>query len=316
MSPAPISPYPRFGLGTAAAGNLYRHRSDEQVRELFRAAWDAGVRYYDSAPHYGLGLSERRLGDFLREVDASQAQISTKVGRVLEPSPETIGRRDDQQFDVPASHRRRWDPSRSGVLRSVESSLSRLGLDAVDTLLLHDPDEHDLEQSLRTALPAMRALTAEGVAQRIGVGARTLAGLIHVAKHHDVDVLMLGGRYTLLEREAEDVLLPLCLERGIAVIAAAPFNSGILASEQPDELSRYEYAGVPEDVLHQAVRLANNCLNLGVALPAAALQFPLQHAAVASVVFGADSSAQVRRNIALARSPLGASVWPALAPAR
>jgi D-threo-aldose 1-dehydrogenase len=206
--------------------------------------------------------------------------------------------RDDQGFDVPATHRRVWDFTRDGVLRSLADSLDRLGVDEVDIVYLHDPDEH-YHEVLATAYPALEELRGEGVVQAIGAGMNQSAMLADFARHTDMDLFMLAGRYTLLEQPALDDLLPVCEERGIGVVAAGVFNSGLLANPAPTADAKYNYGDAPPGLLRRARRIAEVCARHGTTLPAAALAFPLAHRAVVSVCVGARSPAQIEDNAAL-----------------
>jgi len=280
------------GLGTSAFGNLFRATSDDEARAAVDAAWQGGVRYFDTAPHYGLGLAETRIGAALRDRLRQEYVISTKVGRLLVPTPERAHQMDDDEgFRVPAAFERRWDFSRDGILRSVESSLERLGLDAVDILYLHDPDEHWAEAST-TGIAALIELREQGVTRAIGAGMNQSAMLAEFVRRCDIDVVMAAGRYTLLDRSALDDLLPLAEERGVGVVAAGVYNSGLLArAEVPDD-ARYDYRDAPGDLVAQARLLAAACERHGVTLPDAAVQFPLRHPAVVSAVLGARDGAE------------------------
>lgn len=300
-----------LSLGCAQLGNLYRAITDEQAQATVTAAWEHGIRYFDTAPHYGLGLSERRLGAALALRPRDEYVLSTKVGRLLEPVGGHPGRTDDQGFDVPATSRRVWDFSRDGVLRSLEDSLARLGVDRVDIVYLHDPDDH-YRQALEDAYPALEELRAQGVVSAIGAGMNQTAMLTQFARHTDVDLLMLAGRYTLLEQTALDELLPACQEGGIGVVAAGVFNSGLLARAQPVPGAHYDYAEAPAELVRRAARLAEVCAAHGTPLPAAALAFPLAHPAVISVCVGARSPEQVERNVALHRAAIPAALWAEL----
>jgi D-threo-aldose 1-dehydrogenase len=299
-----------ISLGCAQLGNLYRAITDEQASATVDAAWGGGIRYFDTAPHYGLGLSERRLGTSLSARPRAEYVISTKVGRLLEPLA-TAGGRDPGGFDVPATHRRVWDFTRDGVRRSLEQSLDRLRVDRVDIVYVHDPDEH-YREVLDGAYPALEELRGEGVIGAIGAGMNQSAMLAEFARHTDMDVFMLAGRYTLLEQPALDDLLPLCVERGIGVVAAAVFNSGLLAKPDPSPGTRYNYSEVPEDLLRRARRIAAICEHHGTSLPAAALAFPRGHPAVVSVCVGARSAGQITRNLELASAPVPAELWAEL----
>jgi D-threo-aldose 1-dehydrogenase len=218
-----------IGMGVAQFGNLNRTTTDEASIAAVDAAWEAGIRYFDTAPHYGLGLSERRLGRALRGRPRDAYILSTKVGRLLEPSPETADRLDDQGFVVPADRRRIWDFSRDGVLRSLEESLQRLGTDRIDIVYVHDPDEHE-EEALVGAIPTLVELREQGVITAVGVGMNQSAMPARFIERTDLDVVMLAGRYTLHEQGALDDLLPLASDRGVGIVAAAVYNSGLLAS--------------------------------------------------------------------------------------
>jgi D-threo-aldose 1-dehydrogenase len=292
----------RLGLGCASVGNLFAAVDDDTAAATLDAAWQAGIRYFDTAPHYGLGLSERRLGAALRGRDRAAYAISTKVGRRLVADPAGAGRRDDQGFDVPADHRRVWDFTPDGVRRSLAGSLERLGLDRVDIVFLHDP-EGRVAEAMTQAYPVLHDLRAQGVVGAIGVGSCRHDVLTHFVRRTELDVVMLAGRYTLLEQPALDELLPACLERGVAVLNAAVFNSGLLAVDRPSSAATYDYARVPPRVLDRARRIAAVCARHGVSLPHAALAFAGAHPAVAAVVAGAAAPHEVRRNAALVAAP-------------
>ncbi|GAA2395298.1 aldo/keto reductase [Dactylosporangium salmoneum] len=295
-----------LGLGCAQLGNLYEERTDDEASAIVNAAWDAGIRYYDTAPHYGLGLSERRLGRALRERPRAQYRISTKVGRLLEP---VDGGGDDRAdgFAVPRTHRRVWDFGRDGVLRSVEESLTRLGLDRIDLALLHDPEHHP-EAALRSGFPALAELRAQGVVGAIGAGSKDPAVLHRVVTECTPDAVMVAGRYTLLEQPAA-ALLAQCASAGVEVLAAGVFNSGLLASPDPGPSLPYEYGEAPAPVVARARSLASACAEFGSTLPAAAIAFPARHPAVAAVVVGADSADQVRRNASWFADPPADALW-------
>ncbi|WDZ82707.1 aldo/keto reductase [Micromonospora cathayae] len=297
----------RLGFGAASIGNLYRAVDDDTAYQAVDAAWAAGVRYYDTAPHYGLGLSERRLGGALAGRPRDAFTVSTKVGRLLVPSPGTAHLRDDAGgFDVPADRVRRWDFSADGVRRSLESSLERLGLDRVDVVLLHDPDDH-WREAVEQAYPALHALRDQGVVGAIGVGMNQWQMLERFVTETDVDTVMLAGRYTLLDQSAGERLLPRCRERGVSVLAAGVFNSGVLATERPGRL--YDYRPASPEVHDRATRIAEVCRRHGVTLPQAAVAFVAREPAVASVVVGMRDAAQVTRNAALLAAPVPDALW-------
>jgi D-threo-aldose 1-dehydrogenase len=296
-----------LSLGCAQIGNLYHEVSDADARATVDSAWEWGMRYFDTAPHYGLGLSERRLGLALAERPRNEFVLSTKVGRLLEPVDVVKGL-DDDGFIVPATHRRRWDFSRDGIRRSLSASLQRLGLDRVDIVYLHDPDDH-WNEALETGFPALAELRAEGMVTAIGVGMNQAAMLADFVRHTDLDLLMLAGRYTLLEQDSLDDVLPLCEERGVAVVAAGVFNSGLLAHAHPKAGSRHDYAEAPPEVLERARAMAAICERHGTTLPAAAIAFPLGHPAVVSVCLGARSPSQIERNARLHREGVPQEAW-------
>ncbi|WP_431904479.1 aldo/keto reductase [Nonomuraea sp. bgisy101] len=275
------------------------------------AAWEAGIRLFDTAPHYGLGLSERRLGAFLASKPRESFTLSTKVGRLLVPAEG--GGRDDQGFDVPADHRRVWDFSAEGVRRSLGDSLDRLGLSSIDIALVHDPDDQ-WQQAVDEAVPALLELRDQGVVKGVGVGMNRWQPLARAVRETDVDLVMLAGRYTLLDQSAEAELLTLCLERGVSVLAAGVFNSGLLATHDPQ--GTYDYAPASDELLKRARRIAAVCEGHGVTLPQAALAFPLRHPAVTSVVVGVRSVEEVRRNAALVAAPVPDRLWDELAEER
>ncbi|MFH9574441.1 aldo/keto reductase [Streptomyces sp. NPDC017454] len=297
-----------LGFGAAAVGGLYEDVGEEEAAAAVDAAWEAGVRYFDTAPHYGLGLSEHRLGEALGARPRDTFTLSTKVGRILVPHE---GGGDDlaHGFAVPATHRRRWDFSADGVRRSLEDSLTRLGLDHVDLVLLHDPDDHE-EQAFREAYPALEELRAQGVVRAIGAGMNRTRMLTRFLTDTDVDAVLCAGRYTLLEQGALDGLLPSAAAAGKSVIVGGVFNSGLLADPSPG--ATYDYAAAPPDLLHRAVRMHDVAESGGVPLRAAALRFPFGHPAVASVLVGARSAAQVRDAAEQFRRPFPDSVWEGL----
>ena len=297
-----------LGLGAAPLGNLYTPTSDEDARAVVDAAWAGGVRYFDTAPHYGLGLSERRLGEALRERPRDAFVVSTKVGRLLVPNPRPTGT-DPDIFAVPDDLVRRRDYSADGVRRSLEASLERLGLDRVDVVLVHDPDEH-LDQAVAEALPALVALREQGVVGAVGVGTSDWRALQRVVAQTAVDVVMVAGRWTLVDRRAEP-LMAQAERQGVSVLAAAPYNSGLLAAPTPPEDARFDYGPAPEHLLADARRWADVARAAGVELPDLALQFPLRHPATASVVVGLRTAAEAEAALRRLRRPVPPSVWDA-----
>ncbi|UKY48583.1 aldo/keto reductase [Streptomyces inhibens] len=297
-----------LGFGGAAVAGLFRPVGEENAVATIEAAWAEGVRYFDTAPHYGLGLSERRLGAVLRAKPRSEYVISTKVGRLLEPYH---GGGDDLEhgFAVPATHRRVWDFSADGVRRSLEESLTRLGLDRVDLALIHDPDDHG-EQAFHEAYPELERLRAEGVVRAIGAGMNQTAMLTRFLTDTDVDAVLCAGRYTLLEQPALAELLPAALDRGKSVIVGGVFNSGLLADPGPD--ATYNYTAAPAELLQRALRMREIAEAGGIPLRAAALHFPFGHPAVASVLTGGRSAAEVRDSVEALNRPVPAEVWDRL----
>jgi D-threo-aldose 1-dehydrogenase len=301
-----------LGFGGAPLGNLYTAIDDEVGYAAVHAAWEGGVRYFDTAPHYGLGLSERRLGAVLRDKPRADYVISTKVGRLLVENPGPTGSDlESGGFAVPDDLMRHYDYSRDAVRRSLEGSLERLGLDHVDIVYLHDPDDH-LDQAVREGVPALAELREHGVIGAVGAGMNFVAPLLRFVTETDVDAVMLAGRWTLADRTGAP-LLEACEERGVSVVAAAPYNSGLLAHAYPDDDSHFNYDRAPASVLAFARALAERCAADGVSLPRAALQFPLHHPAVPTVVVGMRTDAQARGNLGWAAEPLAATTWAALA---
>jgi D-threo-aldose 1-dehydrogenase len=295
-----------LSFGAAGIGNLYAAVTESQAAATVEAAWEAGIRAFDTAPHYGLGLSEQRLGAALRHRPRETYSISTKVGRILEPAADPRGDDLADGFAVPATHRRRWDFSADGVRRSLDESLRRLGLDRVDIVYLHDPDDH-AEQALTEAYPALEKLRAEGVVGAIGVGMNHSALPARFVRETDIDVVLLAGRYTLLDQTGLDELLPSAAERGVSVVLGGVLNSGILAD--PHAAATFDYGAVPDGILSRAQRMQLICQEHGVHLRAAALQFPIGHPAVVSVLLGARSPEEARVAVADAATPLPAELW-------
>jgi D-threo-aldose 1-dehydrogenase len=294
-------------FGAAPIGNLGRVVVEDEWRGAVPAAWEAGVRYFDTAPHYGLGLAERRL----RETLPAAAVVSTKVGRLLTPRENPQAALDDEGFAVPADLVRVRDYSRDGVLRSLESSLERLGRDRVDILFVHDPDDYE-DAALDGAFPALDELRSQGVIASYGAGMNQSEMLADFVRETDLDVVMLAGRYTLLEQGALDDLLPECEDRGVSVVAAGVFNSGLLARDRPRQDVTYNYEPAPPELVARVHRIAGVLERHGTSLPVAAAQFPLAHPAVATVCLGARSAAQARRNAALLDDPVPGAAWDEL----
>ena len=298
-----------LAFGAAALGNLYTEVDPAEAEAALLTAWDAGIRYFDTAPHYGLGLSERRVGAALRQRPRDSYTLSTKVGRLLEPVPDATGDDLANGFAVPANHRRVWDFSADGVRRSIESSLERLGLDRIDVVYLHDPDDHPA-QALDQAYPALERLRAEGVVGAIGAGMNQSALLTRFVRETDVDAVLLAGRYTLLDQDGLAELLPEAARRGVSVVVGGVFNSGLLADPRPG--ASYDYAPAAQPLLERALRIQAVCERYGVPLRAAALRFPTGHPAVRSVLVGMRSAAEVRDAVAMAGLRVPGELWQEL----
>jgi D-threo-aldose 1-dehydrogenase len=301
---------PVLGFGAAPIGNLYRQVAEQEALDAVAAAWDGGIRYFDTAPHYGLGLSECRLGTALAGHDRNSYVISTKIGRLLRPNPAPQGR-DAEGFDVPDDLFRIRDYSRDGVLRSIEESLQRLNTDRIDIVYIHDPDNYWTE-AVEGAAPALSALRDEGVIGAWGAGMNQSAMLHRFVTETDIDIVMLAGRYTLLEQGAAQDLLPACLEHGVGVVNVGVFNSGLLSKERPAANATYNYEQAPQELLNRASLLAEICAKHGTSLPAAALQYPYRHPAVTSVVLGMRTPEQVKQNLDLAAQSVPESLWDEL----
>jgi D-threo-aldose 1-dehydrogenase len=297
-----------LGLGGGPLGNLFYAVSDEQAHDTVAAAWDAGVRYFDTAPFYGLGLAERRLGAALRGRPRAEYAVSTKVGRLLVPTGLGHTGRAPGVFDVPGDHEVRWDFSADGVRRSLAESLDRLGLDRVDVLLLHDPDEH-WRQAVEEAYPALAAMRDEGVVGAIGVGMNQTRMLADFVRYTDIDLVLAAGHYTLLDQEAQDELIPLCAARGVAVVAGALFHAGLLATDGYEPVRVPGYQPVAEPVWRKATGIGEVCRRYGVPLAAAAMRFPLGQPSVRSVVVGCHTPAEVVMDVTAFRTGIPGDFW-------
>ncbi|MFE6688792.1 aldo/keto reductase [Streptomyces sp. NPDC057743] len=300
---------PPLGLGCAPLGNLYRAVPEERARAVVHTALATGARYLDTAPHYGVGLSEERLGRALRGVDRAHYVLSTKVGRRL--SPLAPGERPPGEgFVATPARARTWDLTRAGIRATLEESLERLGVPAVDIVYLHDV-EHHLREVHESGYPALAELRAEGTVRAIGFGLNHSGVLADLVAELDVDVVLCAGRWTLLDQAAAVDLLPVCARRGTSVVVGGVYNSGLLADPSPG--APYDYAPAPPAVLARARELAAVCAAFDVPLKAAALRFPFGHPAVAAAVVGAASPEEAAENAALFRHPIPDGLWPALA---
>jgi D-threo-aldose 1-dehydrogenase len=289
----------RLALGTAPIGGLYEAVDDETARAVVDQAWRLGLRYFDTAPRYGAGLAERRLGAGLRGRPREEFVVSTKVGRLLRPGRSEWGGA-PELVDY-------FDFSQAATLRSLEESLGRLGLDRVDIVFVHDPDDH-FDEALAGSFLALRRLRDEGVVRAIGVGANQPEVLCRFAREADPDCFLVAGRFTALDRTAEPELLPLCEEKGITVIAGGVFNSGVIVGG-----TTFDYETAAPDVVARVARLREACDRHDVPLPAAAVQFPLRHPAVATVLVGCRTPTEVAEDVRLSELAVPDTLWEELA---
>ena len=308
-----------LSFGGAPLGAVGDRLTDADVQAIVQRAWQGGLRYFDTAPLYGHGLSEKRLGAVLRELPRDEFVLSTKVGRLLVPEAQGErfpGMRDAEPLAI------RYDYSRDAVRRSLASSLERLGLDRVDILLCHDIDvwTHGdaqpgiFEAARNGALPALRELREEGVVRAIGLGVNEWQVCSRVLDEMDVDCFLLAGRFTLLEQEPLAEFLPQCVQRQVSVIIGGPYNSGILATDNPRRAT-YDYKPAPEHLLRKAAAIRRLCQDHGVDPRAAALQYPLRHPAVATVIPGVWAVREVEENLALFATDIPDALWQDLAAA-
>lgn len=285
-----------LGLGCAAFGNLYTDVSDQACAETVHAAVELGVRYADVAPFYGFGIAERRLGRILADVPREDVVISTKVGRLLRPGhhPEP-----DAVFDFTAD----------GIRRSLEESLTRMGLDRVDILFIHDPDDH-IDQAIDEAYPVLHQLRDEGVIGAIGAGMNFSAPLTRFVQETDIDAVLCAGRYTLLDQNALTDLLPAAHKRNVSIVIGGVYNSGVLADPRPG--ARFDYQPAAAEIVARAQRLDEVCRRHDVPLKAAAVQFPFGHPAIATVLTGARSAAEITENATMFEHPIPPALWQEL----
>jgi D-threo-aldose 1-dehydrogenase len=298
----------RLMFGAAPIGGLFEPVSEAAARATLEAAWAAGVRAFDTAPHYGVGLSEQRLGSFLAGQPRDEYVLSTKVGRLLVPADGDVS--GAEGFYGTPQLRRIRDYSRDGVLAALEASLRRLGTDRIDIALIHDPDEH-LEQALDGAYPALAELRAAGVIGAVGVGMNSAPPIEWLVARADLDCVLVAGRYTLLDARAGVSLLPQCRQRGVAVLVGGVFNGGILADARPG--ATYDYQPAPAEVIERAGRLSAACARYGLPLGAVAVQFVLRHPAVAAAVVGARTPAEIRQDVGYLAAAVPEQLWADLA---
>jgi D-threo-aldose 1-dehydrogenase len=303
-----------FGFGTAPVGNIFREIDEETSDSMFQTAWDAGVRYYDTAPMYGHGLSELRTGQSLRWKNRDDFVLSSKVGRVLKPA-----RRSGIDFAPwvnAAPFTMQFDYSYDGAMRSFEDSLQRLALERIDICFIHDIDVFTrgaeqpevFAQAMDGCWKALSDLRDQGAVKAIGVGVNEWQVCHEALKQRDFDCFLLAGRYTLLEQDALDAFLPLCEARGAAVVVGGGFNSGILATGAI-EGAKYNYAPAPADIMDKVRRIEAVCSAHNVPLPAAALQFVVAHPAIPSFIGGTRTVGQLQQNLDWFSHPIPSAFW-------
>ena len=310
--------FTELGFGTAPLGNLYKAISDEDARATLDAAWDGGVRYFDTAPLYGLGLSETRLNPFLRDKPRDEFVLSTKVGRLIQHCAPEHRAGEGKWFDVPL-RREQFDYSYDGIMRSFEHSFSRLGVERIDILYVHDlckfthgskeaSDKRIEEFFGGRGYDAMVSLRDQGLIAAIGGGINEWEVCQTLATQGDFDLFLLAGRYTLLEQTALDSFLPLCQARGIGIVTGGPYNSGILATgAKPDAF--YNYDPAPQDVIDRVNAIDDVCKTHDVRLVDAAFQFPLLHPAHVAVIPGGQGVAEMADNLQAAHAEIPAALW-------
>ena len=308
----------RLGLGGAPLGNLFAAVDEAQARATVDAAWDGGCRSFDTAPHYGHGLSERRLGDALRERPREAFVLSSKVGRLLRAKPGAARNQHGYVSSLPFDQH--WDYSAGGVRRSLEDSLQRLGLARIDVAYVHDCDAvtHGaqagavLRQVLDETLPTLQRMKAEGSIRAIGLGVNDVSIVLEVLRESELDALLLAGRYSLLDHSALPTLLPLCRARGVHVAIGGVFNSGLLATGTRHGTPMFDYASAPREWIERTARIEALCAAHGVPLRAAALQFVLAQPAVEAVLLGARAPHEWQDAQAMLRVRIPPAFWQAL----
>ncbi len=312
--------FTELGFGGGPLGNLYRPTTEKEARLTLETVWASGCRYFDTAPLYGLGLSETRLNGFLRPKPRDSYLISTKVGRLLAPCKPQERSLQSTFFETP-SRRERFDYSYDGVMRSLEFSLERLGLDSVDIVFVHDVDcgadtgrgasDARFGDFMKGGYRALDEMRARGAIKAIGAGVRDGDAAGQFARAGELDIFLVSGRYTLLDQDALTGLLPLCAEHGIGVVVGGPFNSGILATGVKAD-SHYDYGAPPVEVRERVRRIQQICKAFKVKLPEAALRFPLGHPAVVSVIPGAQRASEARRNADMMSAKIPPALWRTL----
>jgi len=306
----------QMGFGSAPLGNLYRELSEQQVTDTLQAAWDGGIRYFDTAPQYGLGLSECRLSEFFSGIDRDSFVLSTKIGRLLEPAS-PVGF-DAGQWVNPHINNIIYDYSYDGVMRSFEASLKRLNLDRVDILYIHDVDafthgsreasDQRVKEVMNGGYKALAELRAAGVVQAIGAGVNEWEVCETLTRLGEFDIFLLAGRYTLLEQEALNSFLPICEKQGIGIVLGGPYNSGILATG-PVKGAKYNYVDAPPEILDRVSRIEEVCNAHGVPMVQAALQFPTAHPSVVTVIPGGQTPQEVQQNLTIYHENIPVGLW-------
>jgi D-threo-aldose 1-dehydrogenase len=309
--------FTELGFGSAPIGNLYKAISEDMAQSTLNAAWDAGTRYFDTAPLYGLGLSETRLNHFLRDKKRRDYVLSTKIGRLLEVCPSDQRTGFGKFFNTP-NRREIFDYSYDAVMRSLEFSLERLGVDSIDIVFAHDLDifTHGSDEKrnayvtsfLKGGYKALTKLRDDKVIKAIGAGVNEWQVCETLAKAGDFDLFLLAGRYTLLEQQALNSFLPLCEKRGLGIVLGGPYNSGILATGSKKG-AFYNYDPAPKDILDRVRKIESVCMSHGTKLVEAALRFPLHHPSVVSVVPGAVSPQQVAMNVETLSAKIPKALW-------
>lgn len=307
---AKFTPHGPLGMGGAPLGNLFTPIAETDALATIQAAWDAGIRHYDTAPHYGCGLSEHRVGHVLRQQKRDDFTLSTKVGRLLVAAQDVPDF--DQNFAHPLPFRRVVDYTADGARRSIEDSLQRLGLSRIDIVYIHDcaPDwlgdawEDQFAVAMNGAARALTRLREEGIIGGWGFGVNVVEPCIRALEQADPDIFLVAGRYTLLDHVALDKLLPLCEARGAKVVLGGPYNSGLLAGG-----TTFNYETAPAEIVDRARRIGAHCARHGVDLKAAALQFCVAHPAVAAVIPGPRTVTEVTENARMMTAPIPAALW-------
>ena len=303
----PLPPLSPLSLGTAPLGGLYSPVTDDDAQQVIEAAWGHGVRFFDTAPMYGNGSAERRLGAVLSGKPRDSYVLATKVGRLLRLPPGAQG--EDAYYKGTPPERPVFDFSYDGVMRSFEESLARLGLDRIDILHIHDPDHHEAE-AMDGAYRALDRLRADGSIRAVGAGMNQWEMLARFADAGSFDCFLLAGRYTLLDQSALAALLPACERRGIGIVAGGVYNSGLLANPKPG--AKFNYDDAPPALIERAQMLAQVCHAHGVPLKAAAIQFPAFHPAVRSILTGARTVHELDENVAMSRVRIPPGLWDEL----